>query len=106
MSCGSYGYAGAVNGTAVRLYTKGDCDAMGGNWSHNGECLKKEGGSWSWDCRSLNDSTTLASSPTASISSKAIEIVNRALPASITQSPYLMYGVGAVGAYVLFKMMK
>lgn len=57
--CGAGGYpSGDVDPDTgvgrIRLYTKADCDAVGGNWSSNGECLKKEGGSWSWDCRALN----------------------------------------------------
>ena len=35
----------------IKLYTKEECDALGGNWYQNGECLKKEGGSYSWDNR-------------------------------------------------------
>jgi len=38
----------------VRLYNQGTCTAMGGNHISNGECLRKAGGSFSWDCRGLN----------------------------------------------------
>ena len=39
----------------IRSYTKPDCDTLDGNYfAQNGECLKKEGGSFSWDCRFLN----------------------------------------------------
>ena len=80
---------------------------MGGNWSRNGECLKKEGGSWSWDCRGLNDITTTAPQPTASISQRAMEIVGVGTSGYLTPtSPYLLYGAGAVGLYVLYKLMK
>ena len=107
MSCGSYGYAGAdSSGQSIRLYTQSECTAMGGNWSHNGECLKKEGGSWSWDCRDLNNKTAISSTPLASVSQKAVEMVKSTLPASVSQSPYFMYGLGAVGLYVLFKLTK
>jgi len=51
-SCGRYGYPSELND--IRLYRKGECDALSGNWVTNGECLKPEGGSFSWDCRSLN----------------------------------------------------
>lgn len=37
----------------IKLYTKDQCDALGGNWYENGECLKKEGGSYSWDNRTI-----------------------------------------------------
>lgn len=36
----------------VRRYTQKECEnIIGGNWYPNGECLKKNGGSWSDDCR-------------------------------------------------------
>ena len=35
----------------IQLYTKDECDMLGGNWYENGECLKKTGGSFSWDNR-------------------------------------------------------
>jgi hypothetical protein len=41
--------------TSLRLYTREECDLLDGNFSSNGECTKKTGGSWSWDCRNLND---------------------------------------------------
>ena len=37
----------------LRLYTSEECDAMNGNYNPNGECLKKEGGSFSYDCGML-----------------------------------------------------
>jgi hypothetical protein len=37
----------------IKLYTKEECTAIGGSWYENGECLKKEGGSYSWDNRIL-----------------------------------------------------
>lgn len=36
----------------ICLYSKGECDQLNGNHYPNGECLKKEGGSFSWDFRS------------------------------------------------------
>lgn len=38
----------------IRSYTKSDCDTLRGNFAGNGECLRKEGGSFSWECRFLN----------------------------------------------------
>jgi hypothetical protein len=43
----------------IRIYTQAECNKMQGNWHANGECTKKEGGSWSWDCRDLNKITAL-----------------------------------------------
>ena len=42
----------------IRLYVKQECDKLDGNFHGNGECTKKEGGSYSWDCRELNISDT------------------------------------------------
>jgi hypothetical protein len=38
----------------IRSYTKQDCDTLNGNFAGNGECIRKEGGSFSWECRFLN----------------------------------------------------
>jgi len=38
----------------IRVYTKAECASLGGNFYSNGECTKREGGSFSWDCRVLN----------------------------------------------------
>jgi hypothetical protein len=35
----------------VRLYTQEECRNINGIWHANGECTKKEGGSYSWDNR-------------------------------------------------------
>jgi len=42
----------------IQLYTKDECDVLGGNWYENGECLKKTGGSFSWDNRPANSKPT------------------------------------------------
>lgn len=39
----------------IRNYTKSECNTLGGTWSTNGECIKRSGGSYSWDCRCLNN---------------------------------------------------
>ena len=41
---------------SLRLYTKDECDSLNGKWYSNGECIKKEGGSYSAECRVLNTS--------------------------------------------------
>ena len=51
-SCGTYGRASSNGG--LRLYTQQECDTLQGNFSANGECTKRTGGSFSWDCRDLN----------------------------------------------------
>ena len=38
----------------TRVYTKAECDTLGGNWNPDGEC-KNTGGSFSWTCRVLNN---------------------------------------------------
>ena len=52
VNCKQFGYA-SDDGN-IRLYKKEECDSLTGNWYGNGECLKRKGGSFSWDCRSLN----------------------------------------------------
>lgn len=52
VNCKRYGYPSELND--IRLYKKEECSALAGKWSGNGECLKPKGGSFSWDCRSLN----------------------------------------------------
>lgn len=41
-------------GQIMRSYTKAECDKLGGNWYSSGECVKKTGGSWTWDCRNID----------------------------------------------------
>lgn len=36
----------------MRYYSQAECDMIGGNWHANGECIKPQGGSFTWDCRS------------------------------------------------------
>jgi hypothetical protein len=55
--CGTYGFPSTEAGQEagrIRLYNSADCAAMNGNFYSGGECIKKGGGSWSWDCRDLN----------------------------------------------------
>lgn len=35
----------------IRLYSREECESIGGIWHSNGECTKKTGGSYSWDNR-------------------------------------------------------
>ena len=44
----------------IRIYTRAECDRLGGNWHGNGECTKPEGGSHSWDCRDVNNATCIS----------------------------------------------
>jgi hypothetical protein len=51
-ACGTLGEPGSGG---IRKYTQAECTALNGNFYPNsGECLKKTGGSFSWDCRALN----------------------------------------------------
>jgi hypothetical protein len=54
--CGNYGNPSSDGNT--RLYTQAECDSLGGDFNANGECMKKTGGSFSWDCRNLNRKDT------------------------------------------------
>jgi hypothetical protein len=52
--CRALGRPSADNGR-IRLYNNDECNIIGGNYYPNGECIKKGGGSYSWDCRALNN---------------------------------------------------
>lgn len=52
--CGMLGMRENREGTMIRVYTKEDCDKMGGRFAGNGECLKPGGGSFTWDCRNID----------------------------------------------------
>jgi len=46
---------------AIRLYTQAECEGINGIWHQNGECTKKTGGSYSWDCRNQTSPPTIPS---------------------------------------------
>lgn len=52
--CGKFGRPSSDGN--IRLYNQDECNKLenGGNFHGNGECTKKAGGSYSWDCRELN----------------------------------------------------
>ena len=52
--CGSLGTTSVQpNGDVIRIYTKAECDTLGGTYAGvaTGECLVPTGGTWSWNCR-------------------------------------------------------
>ena len=51
--CGNLGRPMKDNQT-LREYTIDECNSLNGNWSENGECLRREGGSFSFGCGILN----------------------------------------------------
>ena len=52
VQCRTLGHPSPDN--AIRLYKKEECDTLDGNWVPNGECLMKDGGSYSAACSGLN----------------------------------------------------
>lgn len=52
INCGNYGRPSSDS--SIRLYNSSECDALGGNYIPNGECLMKQGGSFSAACKGLN----------------------------------------------------
>ena len=52
--CGTLGKS-SKDTRPIRLYTKSECDTLDGNFHSNGECTKKTGGSFSWDCGLIVD---------------------------------------------------
>lgn len=55
MTAPCYGLGVANADRSRRLYTKTECDQLGGNHSPSGECFIKTGGSYSMNCRYLNN---------------------------------------------------
>ena len=98
----------------IRLYTKGECDSLGGMYHGNGECTKPEGGSWSWDCRGLNSQTGggapvvavgQAGSASGMISTMAQTVSGPASEGGMALDWKWVVG-GAVVAYAAYKIRK
>ena len=53
--CKTLGKKEVRDGTTIRVYTKEECDQLDGTLAGRGECLKKGGGSYTWDCRNVVD---------------------------------------------------
>ncbi len=51
------------DGNPLRKYMKWECDILGGNYNHTGECLDPAGGSYSYFCRNVIDTGTTYSTP-------------------------------------------
>jgi hypothetical protein len=92
MSCGNLGSPSADN--SIRIYTKSERDQLGGNHYPSGECLKSEGGSYSWDCRDLNNQ------------SSAISPLAQSLLPSPTTSYSRGYWLAGGAAVLLYYLMK
>lgn len=56
-------YCDGKTSNGIRLYSQAECNVFNGNYHGNGECTKKEGGSYSWDCRNVNDGTCVKRVP-------------------------------------------
>lgn len=59
--CQGLGRSSSGGEGGLRLYTQTECNQLSGNWHGNGECTKRTGGSWSWDCRGLNTGSASSS---------------------------------------------
>ena len=70
---------------AIRLYTSAECTAKNGVWSVNGECIKKTGGSYSWDCRNQNNPPAPAATTTAMVQAATQAAI--ALPPKLPPPP-------------------
>lgn len=101
----------AGDGADIRIYTKGECDSMGGIYHGNGECTKPEGGSWSWDCRGLN-ATAATSAPVSSggsvggLVSSIAATVAAPMGAGSSRMNWPMIGAGLVGAYAVYRLIR
>ena len=100
MSCGNYGRRSADG--RIRSYTRNECeDGLDGIFGGGGECGKKEGGSWSWECRFLNslpDSDPAPEPRPPKYTPSAVTTVAEpeAPSSSAMPSPLLLLGVAAV----------
>ncbi|NDB84902.1 MAG: hypothetical protein EB127_19690, partial [Alphaproteobacteria bacterium] len=56
--CDCYGTSNSDK--SLRVYTKSECDALNGTHYPSGECLIKTGGSYTWNCRGLNNQNPCA----------------------------------------------
>ena len=55
-----YDYGSPSQDRQLRVYSQDECTKkLDGTFTSNGECFKKQGGSYSWDCRYLNANDTL-----------------------------------------------
>ena len=82
-SCGGLGYPSPDN--TMRLYTRFECNTLGGNWLADGECNYTGGGSWSKLCASQNNTAPS---------------VNQSANSIIFQSPLVPIGDPGAGSYI------
>jgi len=94
MSCRTLGSPSADN--SIRVYTASECSQLGGNHYANGECLKPEGGSWSWDCRDLNNQPS-------QVSPQALSLLPKSSGGMMSTTTYVLIGGALVAAYLLMK---
>jgi len=80
--CGYLGFPS--DDSRIRMYSQTECETLGGSFAANGECLRKEGGSFSWDCRAVNDDTM----------------------AKVYAYRYHIAVVAAIGGYLYYRNMK
>ena len=86
--CGTLGKQEVRNGTMIRTYTKAECDRLGGVSSGNGECIKKTGGSFSWDCRNAPVAAPVAAPPPVNAAVAArLGVTNKTLAAAPPAAP-------------------
>lgn len=97
------GYIGkASDGATIKLFTKAECDTLGGIYHGNGECTKREGGSYSWDCRNEPMSSQAKATESSSLVSATAEKMAVIMPSSYNMSWVWIAG-GALGVYALYR---
>ena len=91
VSCGTLGRPSPDN--SMRHYNKDECDKLNGQYYSSGECLKKSGnGSYSYDCRSLNNPPAAATKAAAVAANVCTPATNGRLSRACLQS--LASGLG------------
>jgi len=67
----------------LRIYTKDECDAMNGVYSSGGDCAKKEGGSFSYDCGKLYKGKEVVSKKSNSF----FDMFSSTTPSTVPKAP-------------------
>jgi hypothetical protein len=91
-ACNGMGKTEVRKGEKLRIFSKRECDALGGIIARDGECLKKGGGSYSYDCRNDENPTSVQ---------RAARSLNDLIGQNSDELPTWVYIVAGVGVIYL-----
>jgi hypothetical protein len=95
--CGGMGTTQTRNGQKVRIFSKRECEALGGTLVRNGECLRKEGGSFSNECKEDENPT-----PVQFAARVLNDVIGGENSDELPSWAYIAAGVGAI--YLAYKV--